>query len=148
VFSSNRELPLFRIFIPRRTINSPFFCTFPAMIYCRIAHARIYSGTSSAHRNNGSLYVKNLTNGFRIHLSKRLKPCFSGVDDILGCRETQVQRKIVDKQLQMIFKRDRVWTASPQTQESRLSIDGVGTALPKPLWKMAYTSSKTIMNVR
>jgi hypothetical protein len=78
------------------------------MIYCRIAHARIYSGTSSAQRNNGSLYVKNSTSGVRIHLSNQPKPGSSGVDDILGCRETQVQRKIVDKQLQMTFQSDRV----------------------------------------
>jgi hypothetical protein len=43
-----------------------------------------------------------------IFFSNQPKPDFLGVNDILGCRETQVQRNIVDKQLQMIFERDLV----------------------------------------
>jgi hypothetical protein len=119
----------------------------PAIIYCRIAHARIYSGTSNAQRNKGSLYVRNLTNGFRILFANQPKSGASGVDEILGCRETQVQRNIVEKQLQMIFQMDRVCIGSSQAQGSRLSINGVGTASPTPLWAMAYTSSRISMTI-
>jgi hypothetical protein len=147
VLLSILELISFRIFTTAISINPPFRCIFPAMIYWRIAHARMYSGTINAQRNNGILYVTNSTNGLRIHLSNRPDPGLSAVDDIFGCRETQVQREIVDKQLQMIFQRDRVCIGSPQEQGSRVSINGAGTASPKPLWRMAYTRRKKIMMI-
>jgi len=81
------------------------------MKYWRIAHARIYSGKNNAHRYKGIVYVRKPTNDLR-SLSSPPIPGSSEVDDILGCRETQVQRNIVDRQLQMMFQIVRVWMSS------------------------------------
>ena len=91
----------------------------PAIRYCRIAHARIYSGTNSAQRNNGNLYVRKPINGFHSCLLNQLVPGSSGIYDMLGCREVQVQRNIVDKQLHTIPQIVRVWINSPPADASR-----------------------------
>jgi hypothetical protein len=113
-------------------------------MYCRIAHARIYSGTSNAQRNKGSWYVRRSTSHFR-SLSRRAIPGSSGVDDIFGWSEPQVQRNIVDRQLQTMFHNVRVWRRSPLPEGSRVSIDDIGIASPKAFWVIAYKRSRTNM---
>jgi hypothetical protein len=125
---------------------APFFSISPAVRYWRIAHARIYSGTSSAQKNNGNLYVRSSTSHFR-SLSRRRIPGSSGVEDIFGWSDPQVQRNIVDKQLQTMFQMVRVWMNSPLPGASRGSIDDTGIASPKALWVMAYRSSREIMRI-
>jgi hypothetical protein len=147
VFSSILELLFFRIFSQWYKIRiTPFFCISPAIMYWRIAHARMYSGTSNAQRNKGSLYVRISIHHFR-SLSRRLIPGSSAVEDIFGWSEPQVQRNIVDKQLQTMFQRVRVWISSPLPEGSRASIDDMGIAPPKALWVIEYRRSRTIMTI-
>jgi hypothetical protein len=96
--------------------------------------------------NKGILCVRNSTSDFR-SLSRRVMPGSSGVEDIFGWSETQVQRNIVDKQLQIMFHSVRVWVGSPQPDGSRLSIDDMGIASPKLLWVIAYRSNSESMGI-
>jgi hypothetical protein len=82
--------------------NIPIFLAIcPATNLCRIAQARIYSGTRRAHKNNGN-WVVNVRYMRDLFLFQNPIPCVSSVAGIFGWMATHVQRKMVERQLQMM----------------------------------------------
>jgi hypothetical protein len=74
---------------------------YPARNLCRIAQARIYSGTRRAHKNNGNWVVNIRDRRYFLFFQNPIL-CVSSVAGILGWMATHVQRKMVERQLQMM----------------------------------------------
>jgi hypothetical protein len=73
---------------------------FMAVKRCRIAQARMYSGTSSAHMNSTTLCLKMRAILWRY---LRQRPFFRVTGSgTLGCIATQVHKNIVERQLRIM----------------------------------------------
>ena len=103
---------------------------FRALKNCLIAHASTYSGTSNAQMNKGRRCSANDISGFHIHLPiQPFATRFFG-QGTFGWMETQVQEKIVTRQLQTMFQIVLQWVRSVQRfgANEPLSTDGTGLA--------------------
>ena len=103
---------------------------FRALKNCLIAHASIYSGTSNAQINKGRRCSANDISGFHIHLSTQpFANRFFG-QGTFGWMATQVQEKIVTRQLQTMFQIVLQCVRSVQRfgANELLSTDGTGLA--------------------
>ena len=117
-------------------IPSLSFAISPAIRRCRIAHDKIYSGTSSAHMNSGSRCEMNERSGSHSHRSKRPISFLLPGYGTLGWMATQVHKNIVTRQLQIIFQTVRHVCRSLHVEAVRLSsmMDGTGAAPLKAPW--------------
>ena len=83
--------------------NSPLFIS-RALKNCLMDQASTYSGTSNAQMNSGRRCSANDSSGFPMHLLIQLFASRFFGQGTLGCTATQVQEKIVTRQLQTIFQ--------------------------------------------
>jgi hypothetical protein len=80
------------------------FTIFLAIKRCRIAQARMYSGTSSAHMNSTNLFLKK-HDILWTHLGQRSMYCVSTGSGRLGWIATHVHKNIVVMQLHIMSSR-------------------------------------------
>ena len=123
-----------------KVLYSPLFSLdiFRALKNCLIAHARTYSGTSSAQTNNGSRCSVNDSSGFNIRLSiQPFATRFFG-DGTFGWTAIQVHENIVTRQLQIMFQIDLQCERSVQWfgANEQLLTDGTGSASIEAHWMM------------